>query len=230
MNKVCYSRRRITRRINGCDLRVNPRTTVSATAPHMRLGNQHAEPLILFGTSRRSPLPPSVIPSARHAEPRALFCHGIAGLPRLDERVFHSLCLAKKTAAFFNSSRSMRSSRFSLRSRDSSSTSLPAPSLYSGVKNEAFWQSSTGSSTKPARSFPILSSSHSETVTSCLAMVTSCLSFVQYPAQRLQERLIGIVHSQVIRIDFGGAGEIVARIAVQSFERSLIIQRCIDGA
>ena len=133
MNKVCYSRRRITRRINGCDLRVNPRTTVSATAPHMRLGNQHAEPLILFGTSRRSPLPPSVIPSARHAEPRALFCHGIAGLPRLDERVFHSLCLAKKTAAFFNSSRSMRSSRFSLRSRDSSSTSLPAPSLYSGV-------------------------------------------------------------------------------------------------
>ncbi|HMY58672.1 MAG TPA: hypothetical protein PK472_10475 [Pseudomonadota bacterium] len=61
-------------------------------------------------------------------------------------------------------------------------------------------------------------------------MVTSYLSFVQYPAQRLQERLIGIVHSQVIRIDFGGAGEIVARIAVQSFERSLIIQRCIDGA
>ena len=49
--------------------------------------------------------------------------YGIAGLLRLDPREFHRWSFAKKAAAFFRTSRSMRSSRTSLRSRANSSRS-----------------------------------------------------------------------------------------------------------
>src|ERR1019366_5061754 len=58
-----------------------------------------------------------------HAQVAAHERNRETGLLRDDERELHALSLAKKAAHFFSSSRSIRSSRFSFRSRTSSSFS-----------------------------------------------------------------------------------------------------------
>src|SRR5687767_11444498 len=63
---------------------------------------------------------PRIKSTPTHTETAAQDRQGVLGLLRGDEMKLHSLCLAKKAVAFFKISRSVRSSRFSLRNRRNS--------------------------------------------------------------------------------------------------------------
>src|SRR4029077_18705981 len=108
-------------------LGMDPRCAVSASA----LGVDSRDPPGELGVGeipgRGRAVAPGVVAAGGHAESGAHEADGELGLLRLDEgehphRV-GSLSLAKKAAAFFNRSRSMRSVLFSERSRRSSSRS-----------------------------------------------------------------------------------------------------------
>src|SRR5262249_45306269 len=72
---------------------------------------------------RFRPTAPGVIPVRRDIERATEHTNSEGGLLRDDPRELHCWCFAKKAAAFFRISRSVRSSRFSFRRRASSSRS-----------------------------------------------------------------------------------------------------------
>src|SRR5262245_4910579 len=69
------------------------------------------------------PTTPRVIPTRRDLQRPTELTHAEAGLRRVDPGELYDWCFAKKAAAFFRISRSVRSSRFSFRRRASSSRS-----------------------------------------------------------------------------------------------------------
>src|SRR6185369_3800726 len=104
-------------------LHVHSRTAVSPTTLVVRRTHQDSEPSVFSGAPRLGPRKPRVEAASRHAEGPREHRHRVASPLRVDERELHAFSFAKKAAAFFRISRSIRSSRFSLRSRASSARS-----------------------------------------------------------------------------------------------------------
>ena len=102
---------------------MHARAAIPTPAPLMRGSDQHAQPLVSSSPRRRRPVPPRVEPARRDIEDPTHRSHAERGLLRLDERELYTCSLAKKAAAFFRISRSVRSVRTSLRNRRSSSRS-----------------------------------------------------------------------------------------------------------
>ena len=94
------------RRLPSCEARINTRSWRSRD--RMR---------------RLGPLLPGIEAARGHPERPTALGDGVLGLLRRDPGEPYAWCFAKKAAAFFRMSRSVRSSRFSLRSRASSSRS-----------------------------------------------------------------------------------------------------------
>lgn len=82
-------------------------------------------------TPRLGPFTPRIKPRPRHLQYPAKYRHRVVCLLRADKHVPYLLSFAKKAVAFFNISRSIKSSRFSFRSLVSSSLSavVNAPGL-----------------------------------------------------------------------------------------------------
>jgi site-specific DNA recombinase len=115
-------------------LRVDPRSAIGPTAARVNLTNARRQRSVGYRTRGGRTFPPGVVAAARHAERPTQERDWEVGLLRLDEAKHRyrsgSLSLAKKAAAFFRRSRSIRSPRFSVRSRRSSSRSaVVSPSL-----------------------------------------------------------------------------------------------------
>src|SRR5262245_18783437 len=100
----------------------DPRAAIALPAPLKRRSDQDTKASILLGMGRLRPCLPSVEPARRHSQRPALNPDRDGPL-RVDALKPHAWIFAKKAAAFFRISRSMRSSRFSLRNRESSSRS-----------------------------------------------------------------------------------------------------------
>src|SRR2546426_4101583 len=104
-------------------LGVNPRAAVALQALGMDRRDLEAQPGVRLRPGRRRARLPGVEARARHLERAAQQPDRDGGLLRGDEREPHAFSFAKKAAAFFRMSRSIRSVRFSRRSRPSSSRS-----------------------------------------------------------------------------------------------------------
>src|SRR5262245_42436944 len=102
---------------------VNPWTAVAVLTGFKRRPDEHAELPIALRVRRFRPPPPGIVATRRHVERPTQLADLEGGLLRGDPRKLHCWCFAKKAAAFFRISRSVRSSRTSLRRRPSSSRS-----------------------------------------------------------------------------------------------------------
>ena len=100
---------------------MNPWTAIGAATYLMRRANQHAQLLVALGMRRFGPGVPRVEATQRHVQRPTELRDRKTGLLRSNPGKLHAWCFAKKAAAFFRISRSVRSSRFSLRRRRSSS-------------------------------------------------------------------------------------------------------------
>src|SRR5579864_8883356 len=112
------------------ELGVDPRRAIGTAAASVDLMNQRGDARICNSAPRGRSLPPCVVASWGHAKPLTHERDRERGLLRVDEPEYiqrahrpRSPSLAKKTAAFFKRSRSMRSVRFSARKRRNSSRS-----------------------------------------------------------------------------------------------------------
>src|SRR6187200_1276977 len=103
---------------------MHPRAAIGAPALVMDFGDDDAQRLVCLLASRRRTLPPGVVAAWGNLEHAAHRSHGEMGLLLVDEGEFHSLSFAKKAAAFFKISRSIRSCSTSRRSRSSSARSV----------------------------------------------------------------------------------------------------------
>ena len=103
---------------------MNPRAPVPVLARVKRRADQHAQPLVALRVRRGRSSHPGMEAARRHRQGATERTDAKEGLLRCDPRKLYCWCFAKKAAAFFRISRSVRNSRFSLRSRASSS---PAP-------------------------------------------------------------------------------------------------------
>src|SRR5690606_24791201 len=99
---------------------VDPRAAVGPPARLEQPVDDDLEALVGLGSRRRRAPLRGVEAGPRDAEGLAELCHRERGLLRGDARKLHVLSFAKKAAAFFRMSRSILSSRTSLRSRASS--------------------------------------------------------------------------------------------------------------
>jgi hypothetical protein len=79
------------------------------------------EVLILLGPTIHRPVAPRIESTAGHGHHAAQYLNRILRLLRLDEAISHADSLAKKAAAFFRMSRSMRNRSTSRRSACTSS-------------------------------------------------------------------------------------------------------------
>src|SRR3989449_7298058 len=104
-------------------LSVNPRAAVALPALGMDRRDLEAQPVVRPRPGRRRARLPGVEARARHLERPAQQPDRHGGLLRGDEREPHAFSFAKKAAAFFRMSRSIRSVRFSRRRCPSSSRS-----------------------------------------------------------------------------------------------------------
>src|SRR5690349_9028733 len=98
-------------------------TAVALRALEMNRADAYAERVLLAGTRTGRALGEGVVALPRDTQQPAQRCDREAGLLRVDERELHSLSFAKKAAAFFRISRSIRSESFSRWSRPSSRSS-----------------------------------------------------------------------------------------------------------
>src|ERR1700735_3958330 len=89
----------------------------------MRSDDERAETCVFEGMQRRASGAPCVVAALGNTQHATQRRNAVLGLLRPDERESHRFSLAKKAAAFFNISRSSLRTRFSLRSRESSSRS-----------------------------------------------------------------------------------------------------------
>src|SRR5262249_49567516 len=101
----------------------DPRASVSPTAGLVRRADPHPQMSVASDAGRFGPPLPRIEAARRDAQRAATVRHREIGLLRRDPGKPYCWCFAKKAAAFFRMSRSVRSSRFSLRSRASSSRS-----------------------------------------------------------------------------------------------------------
>src|SRR5262252_7351684 len=104
-------------------LGVNPRAAIALPALGMDRRDLEAQPFVRLRPGRHRARLPGVEARPRHLERPAQQPDREAGLLRGDEREPHACSFAKKAVAFFRMSRSIRSVRFSRRSRPSSSRS-----------------------------------------------------------------------------------------------------------
>ena len=96
---------------------VHAGAAISPPARRMRGPHQHPQLLVPSRMRRDRPVPPRVEPARRDLQHPTHRAYAEGGLLRLDEREPYTWSLAKKAAAFFRISRSVRSVRTSLRSR-----------------------------------------------------------------------------------------------------------------
>ena len=104
-------------------LGVNARAAVDLAAALVRRADEHRQPKIVLRPQRGRPLAPGVITCGRDLEGTAEDPDRVVRLLRVDEAEPKCWSFAKKAAAGSRISRSIGSSRFSLRSRASSSRS-----------------------------------------------------------------------------------------------------------
>src|SRR5713226_827607 len=108
----------------GLQLLVDSRAAVGPATELVGFAGKHRQTAVLPRPSAFGAIAPSIEPARRDTEMTAHERDWEVGLLRSNEREFHWFSLAKKAAAFFRSSRSIRSSRFSFLRRASSSRSL----------------------------------------------------------------------------------------------------------
>src|SRR5690606_24481649 len=109
---------------------VNARAAVVAPTAGERGMQQDFEPSVFLAPWRFGSGAARIEPARRHAEPPTELPDGVMGPLRLDRGEGYAWCLAKRAETFFSRSRSMRSSRFSLRNRvNSSRSSFVSPLL-----------------------------------------------------------------------------------------------------
>src|SRR5262245_4806336 len=96
---------------------MEPRPAIGPPMDRMHEAQTMQQPDIFGAARRQRAVLPSIEPTAPDAQTTTEDTDWIVRLLRGDKLKSHSLCLAKKAVAFFKISRSIRSSRFSLRSR-----------------------------------------------------------------------------------------------------------------
>src|SRR5712691_13411157 len=117
----------------GLEILVDARTPVGLAARSVRGSNLDFERGIFLRPETEATPAPGVEARGRDQQRPAQHSHGVRRLLRLDEPELHWLSFAKKAAAFFSISRSIRSCRASRRSATSSARSavvrspLPPP-------------------------------------------------------------------------------------------------------
>ncbi len=118
---------------------VDPRAAVVPAASRERSVHQDFQPAVFLRPCRLGSGAPRIEPTGRHAEHPTQCPYGNGGPLRVDRREDCAWCLAKRAETLFSRSRSMRSSRVSLRSRANSSRSSFISPLLPCVRSARAW-------------------------------------------------------------------------------------------